>query len=310
MSASSITVSAPGSLMLLGEHAVLHGRRALAAAVNRRLRVELTPRNNELVEIESALGRHQTPLRALAPHPEFRFILEAIRRAAKTLSSGFTLRVESEFSHTIGFGSSAAVTAATVAALRQLADKPINLDDIREEAIAVVRAVQGRGSGADVAASVHGGMVCYRAEPREVRVLAAQPELCAVYSGYKTPTTEVIRRVEAQWADRRTALEQLYDRMDECVGAGIIAVEATDWPALGTAFNTGQTLMEELGVNTPELAAIIAALRADAGICGAKISGSGLGDCAIGIGTPRGPLHGCKPIRIKVTFPGLILEKP
>ena len=295
--------------MLLGEHAVLHGRRALVMAVDQRLRVTLTPRRDSRIEIASALGRHATTLENPAPHPDFRFIMEAIRCAADRLSHGFDLRVESEFSHTIGFGSSAAVTAATVAALRRYCGETEDPAAIRDEAIAIVRAVQGRGSGADVAASVHGGVVAYRAEPREVHPLSASLDVCAVYCGYKTPTAEVIARVETQWAGRAAQLAGLYDRIDACAEDGRAALEAGDRAALGAALNHGQKLMEALGVDTPELAAIVAALRADPGVHGAKISGSGLGDCAIGLGRPQHPPPGFNAIQVHTASSGLVLAQ-
>ena len=42
--------------------------------------------------------------------------------------------------------------------------------------------------------------------------------------------------------------------------------------------------MEELGLSTPELDEIIATLEVDVGVRGAKISGSGRGDCVVGLG--------------------------
>lgn len=307
MPLAPIIASAPGSLMLLGEHAVLHGRRALTAAINQRLRVTLTPRSDDTIEVASTLARHTTTLAERASHPHLRFVMEAIRRMGSALSHGFDLHVESEFSHTIGFGSSAAVTVATVAALRKYSAADFSLHAIREESIAVIRSVQGRGSGADAAASTHGGVVSYRAEPREVHRFDAPLRLCAVYSGYKTPTPEVIRHVEETWAHQRATLECIYDRMETCVAEGIVAVEQGDTTALGNTLNKGQALMEELGVNTPELARIIAMLRADPGMYGAKISGSGLGDCAIGLGTLRGKLTGHEAIPIEIAPAGLTL---
>lgn len=304
----SIITSAPGSLMLLGEHAILHGRRALVAAVNQRLRVTLTPHDDNRVEIDSALGHHKTTLREIAPHPSFRFILEAVRREKDALPTGIHIRIESEFSHTIGFGSSAAVAVATIAALRRACGLDVEPDAVCREAICVIRAVQGRGSGADAVASTYGGVVCYRAQPFETRAFAWAPALIAVYSGYKTPTPEVIRRVEAHWAGQPAAQNELYDRMDRCVALGIDALEQRDTAALGAAINLGQSLMDDLGVNTPELAAIIDALRADPGIYGAKISGSGLGDCAVGIGRIRGSLEGFSAIPVAASTTGLRME--
>lgn len=296
--------------MLLGEHAVLHGHRALVMAVDQRLRVELTPRDDDRVEIVSALGRHATTLHDCAPHPQFRFLLEAIRRHAARCPRGFTLRVESEFSHTIGFGSSAAVTVAGVAALRRHIGLPVDEPAIRDESIAIIRAVQGRGSGGDVAASTHGGVVVYRAEPREAERLPVSLEGLAVYCGYKIPTPEVIRRVDEQWAGREPARDALYERMDACVGDALNALASGDIPRFGAVLNAGQALLEELGVNTPELAEIVTALRGDPGIHGAKISGSGLGDCVFGLGRVTRPPSDYQPIPIRTAPQGLRFLTP
>ena len=45
--------SAPGSLMLLGEHAVLHGKPALVGALDKRITVTLTPMRHDRIEIIS-----------------------------------------------------------------------------------------------------------------------------------------------------------------------------------------------------------------------------------------------------------------
>lgn len=308
MPSDPIIASAPGSLMLLGEHAVLHGRRALVAAINQRLRVTLIPRTDSKVEIESALAHHATTLEQLTPHPQLRFIMEAVTRARANFSSGFTLQIASDFSHTIGFGSSAAVTVATVAVLQKYYANNFYLDAICDEAIAVIRAVQGRGSGADVAASTYGGVVAYRATPREALKLDTPLTLCAVYAGYKTPTPEVIRRVDEMWSGRQAALAIIYGQMDTCSAEGIAALEKNDHAEFGRVLNRGQRLMEELGVNTPELEQIIRALRADAGISGAKISGSGMGDCAIGLGELKKALEGFDPIQIRTSPSGVSIS--
>ena len=44
--------------------------------------------------------------------------------------------------------------------------------------------------------------------------------------------------------------------------------------------------MEKLGLNTPEIDEIIRLMKSDPNINGVKISGSGLGDCVIGLGIP------------------------
>jgi mevalonate kinase len=72
--------------------------------------------------------------------------------------------------------------------------------------------------------------------------------------------------------------------MEQCAMNAADAVAMQDWTTLGLMMNTAQGLLDALGVNNAALARIVYDLRADAGILGSKISGSGLGDCAVGLG--------------------------
>ncbi|WP_372805824.1 mevalonate kinase [Pontiella sp.] len=279
-----IKTSAPGSLMLLGEHAVLHGHKALVGAISRRMTVKLKPSDDDSVRIVSALGQYKAPLNDLVDHPSLGFVLQAIRQQFPFIPTGFELSIDSDFSADIGFGSSAAVTVATHAALlRWITGKPPAPEKLFKQAVETVRSVQGRGSGADVAASVFGGMVGYEIPPTFQPVGLSIP-LTAVYCGYKTPTPEVIRRVE----QLRSADPEKYRKIDAEIDAGVAdaigCLKRRDFPAFGKILNRHQQLMDQMGVNTPELAEIVSALQASPDVFGAKISGSGLGDCAIGAG--------------------------
>jgi mevalonate kinase len=275
--------------MILGEHAVLQGKRALVCAINRRIRVVLrevsrTGPGDAVVEIESALGHYCEPVSELPVHSGFRFVLEAIRSVRARIPGSFVLRIESDFSSTIGFGSSAAVTVAVHAALhRWIYGAELAPESLFEAALKTVHAVQGRGSGADVAASVLGGMVQFSTAPT-FRVVPVAVPLTAVFCGYKVPTAEVIQRVEGLRRQDPVTYERLYEEMDRSAVLATEALERGDLAAFGALINRNQTLMDQLGVNTAELAQIVEALQHDSGLYGAKISGSGMGDCAVGIG--------------------------
>lgn len=280
----SFSASAPGNLMLLGEHAVLRGQWSLICAVNQRLRVELTPRADDRIRLQSALGSLEMSRQALVDAPAFRFVCAAIRRHQPELPSGFDLRIESAFSHQVGLGSSAAVTVSTVAVLAAWLGKAPDPDAVFLESVAVVRAVQGVGSGADVAACVHGGVIAYRADPCAVRRLPHRHPITVVYSGSKLPTVEVIRRVNEAAAAQPEFFNHVFSLMGSSAESAAGAIEQNDWPAVGRLLNLNQSLMEAIGVSNERLAEIIRALHQDPGILGAKISGSGLGDCVVGLG--------------------------
>ncbi len=279
-----IIASAPGSLMLLGEHAVLHGHRSLVCAINRRITVALVPLEQEELRIVSALGDYECPLRHLLDHPALRFVIQAVRRHVDELPSGLELRVESAFPADIGFGSSAAVTVATHGAiLHWLLGEPPAGRLLFNQALETVHAVQGRGSGSDLAASVFGGMVGYDTTPSFEPVPVSLP-LTAVYCGYKTPTPAVIAEVEQRREADPQMFARIYAEMDADARKAVELLRSHDLPAFGALLNRNQRLMDEMGLNTPELQDIVETLQAAPDIFGAKISGSGMGDCAVGVG--------------------------
>lgn len=282
---ASIQASAPGSLMIMGEHAVVHGRRALVAAVNRRIRVRLEPRDDGQVRIVSALGEVAMPLERLKSPAPFRFVMAMLRRYEDRLPSGFDLTIESDFPPDVGLGSSAAVTVAAGAVLerwtRARRPGPWDLFVAGRE---VIREVQGLGSGADVAASVFGGLLLYRAAPAQVQRLKRTLPLVVLYSGGKTPTPEVVRRVQRSMKTQPAFFGDIFDLMDKGSAAGFQALRAGALKRFGELLNIQQGLMESIGVSNARMAELVYALRGEPGILGSKISGSGLGDCVIGLG--------------------------
>lgn len=311
------SASAPGTLMLLGEHAVLHDKPALVAAIDKRINVKLVPRNDNKILIESSLGKLELDLlkydvidlteAALNNSNQsiqnaFRFVVAAIKdfpiytktvlNETYKLPSGFELQIRSDFSSQIGFGSSAAVTVAVVAVLLSFANSAMadhKAIEIFQMAKWVIQKVQKVGSGADVLTAVFGGMIIYQQQsPYLIKKISTEtfPDLIAVYSGYKTPTPEVIQFVNAAYKSHSNSFDSIFSAMGCCVEKAIPALETQDWTTLVEIFNIHQGLMQAIGVSTPLLDTLCYGLKAENSGLGAKISGSGLGDCIIGLGAP------------------------
>jgi len=286
----AVTCSAPGSIMLSGEHAVLHGYHALVGAVDRRVTVTLTPRNDGIINIISALGTRSMPATTIDDSRPFHFLGSILKKYAGHLQHGLDIRIKSDFPADIGLGSSSAVTAATLAALQKLINGTLpEREALLRESLNIIRKVQGRGSGADVAASVYGGVLLYRQTPEVISRYTALPPITLVYAGYKTPTPQVIEIVEKQRAQSPDGFKTVFDRIELFTMAADKALRDRDWQALGGALSRGQLMMEMLGVCDEPLADIIAQLSADPAITGAKISGSGLGDCVVAAGRLTAP---------------------
>ncbi len=307
-----VKASAPGSMMLLGEYAVLQGKQALVCAVDQRITVRLLPRDDKKIKISSMLGDYESEIATLKIAAPFEFILTTLKKFTELMPHGCDLTITSDFSHKIGLGSSAAVTVATLAAIKTWLDQAVDAKTLLNDARAIVREVQGLGSGADVAASVYGGMVAYKMQPMLAEKILPTHSITAVYSGYKTPTVTAVRQVEKFFSPQPHLYQDICAAIDNCAVQGIRAARAENWQGLGDTMNAQQILMQSLGVNTPDLNAIVLALRRHKNVLGAKISGSGLGDCIIALGN-AGDLNwgnnDIKTLPVSMSSQGVVCEK-
>ncbi len=285
--------------MLMGEHAVLYGHSALVCALTRRIYVKANKRTDGLVVVQSQLGRFECPVVELEAHlyqsSPFSFVLQAL--VCCELDTGLHLVIESDFEHTLGLGSSAAVTVATLGALELLVKGKFDAWLVMRLGVESIRKVQGRGSGADVAASALGGIIKFQAKPitaHKVNLSSlawrSAPRLLLVYCGYKTPTPTVIEQVQQAAAYEPKRFTQIYEQMGACVTTSVQALKNEDWPIFAESMGQYQNLMRNLGVSDHTIEAIIELGRkqvAVGALFGAKISGSGLGDCVLLLGSEQ-----------------------
>lgn len=270
----------------MGEHAVLHGHHAIVCAVDKFINVILTPNDTEFITIYSdKLGDYQTKIDNINIEKPFQFILASVKRYQRLIKNGFELNIKSDFSHKIGFGSSAAVTVATLATLAKAFNTSLLPMQLFIQARDIIQRVQGCGSGADVAASVFGGTLLYSLnDESQIQKLQNNPQLTVAYSGSKTPTPEVIKHVNQTYENFPSVIETIYQAIGYGALQGANLINQANWQKLGQLFTIQNGLMEALTVNTPELEKLTILLNQKSKISGAKISGSGLGDCVVGLG--------------------------
>ena len=285
------TVSAPCSLMLFGEHAVLYGKPAIVSAIDKRITVELLTRDDDEVNLHSTLsGSQSLHLQDIVPDlwrslPKWRFVLASIAFYQKHLPFGFDLKITADYDVPVGLGSSAAVTVATLAVLTLWLDKKgLIQQSLLRHTVQIIREIQGIASGADAAASIYGGVIAYHMPTLKVTKLANTYPLTVIYSGQKIATQNVLEHVSSLQQRHDQVFAHLYAAIATCTHEAKQAWQVADWQAVGELMNIHQGLHDALGVNTQKLAELIFALRRDPKILGAKISGAGMGDCVIGLG--------------------------
>jgi len=295
--------------MIAGEHAVLYEKHALVGAVNQRVYVSIQARNDDLIIIHSALGERQMPRNQIDTSKPFHFIGAILEKYYALFGTGFDLTVKADFPADVGLGSSSAISVATIAAMETwLTEKFPKRENLMNAAIKIIRGVQGRGSGADVAAAVWGGVLLYKATPQVLALYETLPPISLVYAGYKTPTPEVINIVEQRRMQSADNYDDLYNRIDAATLEADNTLRNKDWSALGVALNKGQSLMEELGVCDEALTEIVTTMNKMPDITGTKISGSGLGDCVLGIGALDDVDWMYREIPVKLSSIGVALE--
>jgi mevalonate kinase len=296
--------------MITGEHAVLHGAHALVGALNTRLHVRLRPRHDRAVTIQSALGQRNMTLDALDTSAPFTFVTHAIQRYACQCPSGFDLEISTAMRADTGLGSSSAVTVAALVALHMFAHQtpPESAHQLHAIALNIVRGLQGAASGADLAAAVWGGVLLYRQTPQILARHKAFPAISLAYAGYKTPTADVIKQVESRRLQNPDAYRQLFSQIDACSLTASKAFTSSNWNALASSLNQGQSLMDALGVCDDTLSDIVNSFRNQPDILAAKISGSGMGDCVLAIGKVATESFSYPLIPVQLSTQGVMLE--
>ena len=301
--------TAPGKLIVTGEYAVLDGAPAIVIAVDRRAiaRRNATPRGSSPFLLAVA---DEIAARRGAADPAARAALEV-----SVDSTAFYDRITK-----LGLGSSAAVTVAATALALGTADR----HEVLEIALAAHARAQGplgaRGSGADIAASVHGGTIVFSlpggAAPCHVerRRWPSSVAIFPFFTGAPADTAQLVARVHAARDAHRTAVDAALTAIADASRAACVAMSAPldiATIALIRAIALAANATDRLAIVTkvdlvPEcVTAARAALVRLGGT--AKTTGAGGGDVGIAVvpATVDGTLvtrllieAGCLPLRI------------
>jgi mevalonate kinase len=271
-----------GKIILLGEHAVVYGYPALAAALDRGVTMAPVP--------TPAGGSLRLDIRAWNlsvvahdDHPAARS-LAAIADALDAGRPPVSLVGDAQIPHGAGLGSSAALAVAVARALLTYRKQPLDAATLTHAAGASEALVHGTPSGVDVALAIAGGTGVFRRATGLVR-LKNVPALRVLVgaSGSPRSTAAMVERVATATQSRGD--DARLHELGALTDTGTAALLAGDVVGLGAAMNRAHDLLAELGVATPQLDALCSAARA-AGALGAKLTGAGGGGAIIAI-SPR-----------------------
>ena len=286
-----VIVSAPGKLMLFGEHSVVYGGPCIVTAVNQRIfvRIQKTKGSSIIVDAPdvkvcnysiatSDLGKIEYP-------KEVKFVLKSVEFFFDRykISSGLKISTHSEFSSLFGFGSSSAVTVCIIKGLSNIFDIEVNNKVLFDIAYKTVLCVQGVGSGFDLAVAVSGGTIYFDGYSKKIEPISiVKMPLIVGYTGIKADTATLVRKVAADYKKNKRKIEKIFSSITEIVNKSKGLLKAEDYAKLGELMTENHKLLVKLNISIPKLDRLITAAQRS-GAYGAKLSGAGGGDCMIAL---------------------------
>lgn len=286
----ALSASAPGKIILFGEHAVVYGRPAIAVPVSQvsaRATVLANPRGQAgAVTIQAPdIGLEAS----LADLPAENPLAAAISGTARALGIAHipacTLRVQSSIPVAAGLGSGAAVSVAVIRALAAYLGHPLPDEQVCEIAFEVEKIHHGTPSGIDNTVITYAQPV-YFVKGRPIERLQVRRPFTIIIgdTGVVSPTSVAVGEVRKAWEKRKEQFEALFDSAGAIADSARQAIEGGSLELLGPLMDANHGLLRKMGVSCPELETLVLAARR-AGALGAKLSGGGRGGNMIALVT-------------------------
>ena len=263
-----------GKLILVGEHAVVHGHPALAAGISTGISVVARPGAGRLRvpawQLEAAVDDGTPVGRALGA---------IVRRLD---APGLDFDAEAAIPSRAGLGSSAALAVAVARAALAARGRPATDDVVAMAAAAAEEVFHGNPSGIDAAAARTGATGRYtRAAGWQPMPVLQAITICVGLSGRPRDTAAQVAAV-GRLRERLPAAGEILALLGRLADDAAGALARGDVDGLGRIFDAAHGLLAGLRLSSPELDTLVHGARA-AGAIGAKLTGAGGGGAVIAL---------------------------
>lgn len=282
---NAATGSASGKVILLGEHAAVYGRHALALPLLSAITAQIVERDAGISVAAPSWNFRQEWTPGTAVVDGAAGVVELIMQEFGINGRGFDIQIDSRVPVAMGLGSSAAFAVAVIRAFDALLGLGTSDVDIDKLAFRCEGLTHGTPSGIDNNLATFGQPVLYskgsasRTKPIKLR---EKPPLVIAASHTRGVTRDIVAGVRRRYEQNRTLYETLFDEIDELSVAGAVALRECEYDQLGSMMNVCHGFLNAIEVSTPELEQMIHIARA-AGAIGAKLTGAGGGGSIVAL---------------------------
>jgi mevalonate kinase len=264
-----------GKVILLGEHAVVHGYPAIAVGIERGVHAHAVTAERDLLRLEP-WGL------VLEPDPKGH---EPLERAFAAVLDRYEnrppleVRATAELPAGAGLGCSAAIGVAVLDAIDETLGCTRSRTELGKAAFVWEQVFHGNPSGVDNTMSAVGGVALFVRGEHLKPIRSKRPlHLVVGYSGEPSSTKEMVASVARQLEGDEERVGKTFAAIETLVRNAVLAIETGDLDTLGQLVDLNHRLLSSLMLSTTRIEAMCRTAR-DAGALGAKITGAGGGGC-------------------------------
>ena len=274
--------SAPGKIILFGEHFVVHGTKAILAAIDKRVTVTSSFTENKTIRVNSKLGTLDVPISSSYKEVknEFRpFVYLANKMIdSNQNANGLEITIDSDIPIGVGLGSSSACCVAAAGSIFGLF-KEWSSEEILKISIEAEKTIFPDTSGADCTVCTYGGMIEYPSIEKIGNTFDLN--LLIVNSMIPHNTKNSVEKVNKFKENNEERFSQLCDLETKLIDEVITAMKNNDTTTFGLKISENQKYLEEIQVSNDTLRDMISYLKEIS--LGTKITGAGDGGCIIAL---------------------------
>jgi len=294
--------SAPGKLILFGEHSVVYDKLGIATAINLHTtakanwkengsKIELNDRNHlfklsfeELSEllnlVEQKIAEQKIDEIVQMQKADYMIATKAV--VAKVIhdlqiEKPFELNITSEIPIAAGLGSGSSCFASISAALQKLVNKNLDIKLVEKHSYFGDVICHGRPSGIDNNTVTYGKYIKFR---KSIGVVPIQidKKLSIVIGNTKVKgaTAQTVAHVKKLRDEKPEYINGILDQMEEIANLAIDEIEKGDLQKIGMLMNQNHKCLQQLEVSHPKLEELVQ-IALENKAFGAKLTGGGGG---------------------------------